>query len=371
MKIIVTYASAGAGHLKAAEAVYNYIKLQDKDVRVELVDVLSKANYLFRNTYTKGYSFVITHLPWIWAFLFWITHFKPFRSIIKYPTLIADYINVKPFADFLIREDPDIIVSAHFLSSEIAAFLKRSKKINSKIITIVTDFMVHPFWLSEGTDMYIAASEFTKNELIREGISEDKINVLGIPIHTKFLVRYPRNILCKKFGIVDGKFTVLIITGSFGIGPIEDIVAELYQEVQILVVCANNQKLYDRLKSKNYPNVKIFGFVDNINELMGVADVIITKPGGMSISEALSMDLIPIFISAIPGQEKGNITALRHYGIAIEARHIEKIKYIVLDFKNHPERLKQIKENISLVKRPYAVQELYDVIRKSGFGAGS
>jgi len=216
--------------------------------------------------------------------------------------------------------------------------------------------------------MYIVASDFTKEQLILEGVSQDMIKDLGIPIDPKFLEKYERSILCKKLDIEPNRFTVLISTGSSGIGQVEKIVDSLHNEAQILVVCAYNRILYASLGKKNYPNVKVFGFIDNIEELMAVSDIIITKPGGLTISESLAMDLLPIFITAIPGQETENEKALTKKSIGINIKDTASIKDIVLDFRDHPDKLKRMKERINELKRPFAVKELCNVICQGSAG---
>ncbi|MCG2706946.1 MAG: hypothetical protein L6254_05340, partial [Candidatus Omnitrophica bacterium] len=202
----------------------------------------------------------------------------------------------------------------------------------------------------------------TKEQLILEGVKEDKIKEFGIPVESKFFKRYDRDALCEKLNIQKDKFTVLMVTGSFGIGPIEEIINLLYKDVQILAVCANNRRLYARLKNKNYPNTRAYGFVDNMPELMAASDIIITKPGGVSISEILAMELVPIFISAIPGQETENIKVLRKYKVGITPNSIADIRNIVLGYKEYPDRIKDAKENIKVIKRPTAAGELCNVV---------
>ena len=113
---------------------------------------------------------------------------------------------------------------------------------------------------------------------------------------------------------------MLVVTGSFGIGPIEEIVQLLCNDYEVLAVCARNKRLFGRLKARAYPHTHVFGFVENIDELMTVSDVIITKPGGLTISESLCMDLIPLFIAAIPGQESMNVEVLQNAGIGSSDR---------------------------------------------------
>lgn len=362
MKIIVVHASAGAGHSKAAEAVYNYLKKHRSEVKADIIDVLEKSNFFFRFSYRWDYSFLIKQAPLLWGLGFWVTYSKPLRALTRFIASFLNRLNTRRFADFLIRENPDCIISTHFLPSEICAYLKINRKIKSKVVTVITDFGVHPFWISSGTDLYIVASEFSKQQLIDEGVSESIIKAFGIPVDSKFLSEFNKDELLAKFNLSQHKFTILIVTGSFGTGPIEEIAAALYREAQIMVVCANNKRLFRDLSRKNYPGVRVFGFVDNIQELMAVADVIITKPGGLGISETLAMDLFPIFIAAIPGQETENIKVLAKYGLGINAPNLGSVKEAILDFRNHPEKLSGIKERVRKVKKPFAVRDICDAV---------
>lgn len=364
MKIIVVYATAGAGHQKAAEAIYGCLKERYSQVEVKLVDIIDKATCFYKLDYSSGYNFLIRHAKFAWSICFWFTQFKLFRVFTRPIAKALNYLNTKQFSKFLIAENPDFVISTHFLASEITAALKKSKKIKSKLITVITDFGVHSFWLSKGTDYYVVASTFTENLLIKEGINTEKIKVFGIPVDSKFTKQYQRSILRQKLNLDVNKFTLLVMTGSFGIGPIEDIVELLKDYVQILVVCANNKKLFSKLYNKNYPGVRAFGFVDNVNELMAVTDVIVTKPGGLSICELLSMELVPIFICAIPGQETLNIRALQDLGVGLCANSAQEIKKIVLDFKDNPDKLSFRKQMIRRIKKPFAAEELCDAICK-------
>lgn len=362
MKIIIAYASVGAGHLKAAEAIYHYLTQRREGINVRIVNGLNEANLIFRWGYIHGYNFLIKDALFLWTCVYGLTSIKALRPFIRPIVSLINYLSTKKFARLLIRESPDFIISTHFLPAEIAAYLKRIKRINSKTITVITDFGVHPFWITKGTDIYIVASSFTKELLVKEGVSSENIKETGIPIDLKFTEDYDKYALYRKFNLLQNKFTLLIMTGSFGIGPIEETVDLLHQDMQILVICARNNWLYRKLKNKNYPNVKIFGFVNNIEELMTVSDVMVTKPGGLTIAELLSMTLVPIFVSVIPGQEKINAQILENLDIGISAKDAPDIKVKVLDYKEHPEKLDNVREKIKQIRKPFATQELYNVI---------
>ncbi|MGA2775506.1 MAG: glycosyltransferase [Candidatus Omnitrophota bacterium] len=341
MKVFITYASAGAGHKKAAEAIYDYLKTNCLDAECRLIDVLDKADFIYKFAYKAGYTYLIRHLVWLWWAAFRVTYFKPLRFLTRRWVKISNLLHTNLFSQFLIQENPDYIISTHFLPSEIATVLKNRKIITSKLVTVITDFGVHPFWINNGTDLYVVASGVTKQDLVSEGVSEERIKESGIPVKVGFLKKHDRSSLCAKLGIDADKFTVLIMTGSFGIGPIKEIVELLYQDAQLLVVCALNKKLYEDLSRKSFPNVKVYAFVDNSDELMAVSDLVITKPGGLSISEILNIGLAPVFISSIPGQEKKNISVLSKFGIGYLPKNTKEIRDIVLDLKaNRACRLK-------------------------------
>ncbi len=363
MKVLITYASAGAGHRRVAEAIYDYLKDKRKDLKLELVDILPFASLFFRFCYNSGYPFLVHYAIWLWEFFFWMTEAKLTHWFSRKSALIVNYLGCRKFVKYLIKENFDFIISTHFLNSELAANLKLKNKIQAKLVTVITDFGVHPFWVSNGTDLYIAASGLTRDKLLKMGVIEQRIQVSGIPFSSSFVKTQNRAQLAEKFGIDKDKFTVLVMTGSFGSGPLEEIAESLCAQAQVLVVCAKNKKLFSRLQKRNLEHVKAFGFVNNAQELMAVSDVIITKPGGSSIAELLNMELLPVFIAAIPGQESQNVELLASYAVGSRADNIGEIKDLVLDLKNNLPKTEELRQKIREIKKPFACQELASVIR--------
>ncbi len=364
MRIIVVYASAGKGHTTAAEAIYGYLKECRPDEHVEILDILDKSSLLFSLSYHWGYAFLVNRAQFLWRVSFWITHTKAIRFATRSLSQFLNRLDTRRFSRLLIKENFDVVISTHFLPSEICAYLKAKGKINSKLVTVITDFGVHDFWRCAQTDLYIVASEFTKVWLLSENVLHKSIKVLGLPADKKFFPAFNRETLAKKLGLDSRKFTVLVCTGSFGIGKIEKVVDELAGHVQVLVVSANNKGLYSRLLAKKFPGVFVYGFVNNIEELMGVSDIMIAKPGGMTIAECLSMDVVALFITAIYGQEVENINVLSRLKIGVDCRHLrpEKIKEIILDFKVHPEKIKNLRENHKKLNRKFRVEEFCNAV---------
>lgn len=164
MKVLIVYVSAGAGHLKAAEAIYNYLKRHSSTIELKFIDVLDKSSFIFRSIYKFGYAFLITKVPLFWGWLFWITDFGPLGFFTRKIISILSKFNTREFAKLLIQENADFIISTHFLSSEISATLKSTGKIKSKLISVITDFGVHPFWIAKGTDLYVVGSGVTSKK---------------------------------------------------------------------------------------------------------------------------------------------------------------------------------------------------------------
>ena len=171
---------------------------------------------LFRLLYSRGYIFLISKLPWLWYLIYRISAFSANNKIFAY----LDYLTALPFVDLLERERPDAVISTHFLTSSIlTVFKKKNPGRKIKLVSIVTDYNLHPLWLGEGVDLYVAACDFARAELLRRKVSPDRIMVCGIPVKEKFYRQEDRRQIAAKYGIKDSLFTVLVITGAVGLGP--------------------------------------------------------------------------------------------------------------------------------------------------------
>jgi processive 1,2-diacylglycerol beta-glucosyltransferase len=361
MKILIIHATAGAGHKKAAEAIFHGLKAQGgHDVR--LVDALDYTNPFFKKNYPSVYTFLVTHLPWAWGFLFGLMDIPWMQPLVQGVRRLYNGFNAQALQKFLIQEQFDGVITTHFLSAEVCAYLKRIGAIKSKIICVVTDFDVHHIWVNKGVDIYTAACDYTKNKLMALGVAPEKIFTTGIPTDAKFANPSDPIALKKKLGIQDGIFTILIATGSFGMGPIEGLI-ELLGSYQLLIVCGNNRVLYERLKPLARKNVHMMGLVDNMDELMSVANVMVTKPGGLSISEALVKKLPMLFFSAIPGQESNNIKVLSTYELAPPTQSsLPQIAEVIHEWDSNPKDLDALRQRLGGLSRPNAVADIISLL---------
>jgi len=358
LKILITYARAGNGHRRAAEAIQHYLRENHKHLDVSTIDILDYTNFLFKNAYSRGYSFVVGRLPFLWKFIYRLTSGGNLNRLNRVLGYWVNRLNTRKFQQFLLDNNFDVILATHFLPCETAGALKKNQRINSRLICVVTDFNVHPFWITVGVDEYVAAGEFARSQLEDFGINKDKIRLAGIPVDLKFSRQADKRQARDKLGLKQGEFTVLVATAAFGLRPIEKIVDLLRAEVQMLVICGNNNRLLKRLAGNSYPLVKPFGFVENIEELMAASDVIITKPGGLTCSESLAMGLPMIFIAAIYGQETKNAKILEDYGVGVSADDLTVLRQMVINYKNNPQMLNAVRERISRFAKPFAAKEI-------------
>ncbi|MBM3253708.1 MAG: glycosyltransferase, partial [Candidatus Omnitrophica bacterium] len=277
---------------------------------------------------------------------------------------IINYLNCRNVENYIIKNNPDVIITTHFLPVEVISSLKRKRRFKGKLITVVTDFGLHSFWVSKEVDRYVVATELTKRDLLERGISENRIDVLGIPIRSVFVTKKDKRELLSKLGAKEGVFTILIAGGGFGAGPVGILfknLAGLKYDKQLFVVCGTNTRLQGALETaaKDFPNIcKIFGFVENMDELMRVSDILIGKSGGLTCSEALALGTPMIIVSPIPGQEARNTKILVKCGAAIELKNLSDINELVERIILNKEILKNLSENSKSLARPEAARDI-------------
>lgn len=324
------------------------------------MDALKYANPVFRKLYTQGYEFMVGRLPWLWAAFFALSDKIWFQPVFRALRRIYNGLNTMSLVRFIKEGRYDVIVTTHFLSVEVCGWMRRTGQIESRLFTMVTDYDVHRIWNVEGVDVFLVASDFTKGRLLEMGVAPRRVIVTGIPVDEKFLVVRDKHAMRRELGLAEDKFTILVSTSSFGFGPIGELALAL-RDLQLLIICGHNQALYDKMIARGNPHHRIYKFVDNMEELMAACDVMITKPGGLSITEALAHHLPMIFFSAIPGQEAGNVRVLAKKGIGMLGGDLDEIVREIKALAASPERLQAAREATRSLARPSSVE---DIIRQ-------
>jgi len=368
-RILIVSVKAGAGHLKAAEAVEAAFKKYLPDVVVKNLDLLDYSNELIKYLYGKMYLDVVKAIPELYAYSY--KHYESSKKFIK-PRFLIDKFNFSDFFGIVEDFNPDIVIATHFISEAVSENYRRKKKKGFKIAVTLTDYEFHPVWLVSNVDLYFTATKEVGSGLLFYGIPPDKIVTSGIPIHPKFSEEKDKGKLLAKYGLSDQSPVVLISAGSFGVTPLAEVIGDfgaIRDEFQIMVVCGNNAKLKKDLgiKQKSEPRLKkVFGFVDFMDELMACSDLLITKPGGITVSESAAMGLPMIFIEPIPGQEEANADYLVEQGVGVKARNLPVLLHKLGLLVRNPGKLAEMSKRARAISCPDAAKTIAEEALKLG-----
>ncbi|MBI5221444.1 MAG: glycosyltransferase [Candidatus Magasanikbacteria bacterium] len=364
-KVLITYATGGMGHVSAAKAIAEVFAKRYPDVEVKNIDIIDFASTVYKKVFVDGYNYISAKKPEVWGFLYrWFN--KPASQ--KLPSELSRLAIEKKFIPFIQDFKPDFIVATHPLPMMLVSASKRKDVINIKSSMVVTDFGCHSFWVDSEVNYYFVATQNVKKCMSGYNVSLDKIIVTGIPIQAKFSQSLDRKVIAKKIGINEELFTMLMVGGQFDFLSLKKIVAGVKAEsndVQFLLVAGRDQDLKKALDNSNLgqdQKIKIFGFVDNMEELMTVCDVIFSKAGGLTVSECLAKGLPMIINKVIPGQEEDNADFLVAKKAAIKATSLEEIINSVGKLIEDRGLLAEMKKSAQAIGRPDSTTELVDFV---------
>jgi processive 1,2-diacylglycerol beta-glucosyltransferase len=374
MKILITYAYAGVGHKKAAMAIEKALaQMNNPKLEVRNIDVLDYTNDFFKASYPNVYLFMINKTPTFWGLAYYLLDTRLVDFFMAPLRRFTHRLNSKKFIEFIKSEKPDVVISTHFLPSEIISRMKDRGEFKGKLVNVVTDFISHSFWMARSSDYFIGAIQKTKADLLSRGVPEEKIKIFGIPCDPIFSISKGKDSLIKQLGIEPDLFNVLIMSGGFGTGPMKEIIAEINDmapdirdKMQLIAICGKNEVLFQELNkiaSGLKVKVKPFGYMNNVDEFMEVSDIIVTKPGGLTISEALSKTLPMIIVQPILGQETRNCDILTGYGTAVKAGNTKEVCEFIKEFASSPERMIGTRTRIKLLRYPDAAKNIADFVK--------
>jgi processive 1,2-diacylglycerol beta-glucosyltransferase len=372
MRVLIATVTAGAGHLQAAAALEEaWRSLRPRDT-VQKLDVLDFTPKFYRTFYIESYVKVIEHAPELWAHVFKKTDNPALvRKLTRFRRMLSQITTAK-FARRIEEWAPEVVLCTHYLPLEIMGSLVRETNTEDAtfIVSTVTDFEAHALWMESSVDLYCVAAEDTKARLVARGAPPGNVSVTGIPISSRFASRVNPGALRKRLGLRDDLDSVLVLGGGFGLGPVAEILSELNKltrPVQIMVVCGSNDELRRELAmlDRQQPT-HLFGFVKNMHELMAVADLVITKPGGLTSSEALAMGKPLFILNPIPGQEAANSDFLLQNGAALKANRVEDLPFR-LERLLGSARLTEMAGAAKRLGRPHAAVDVCrEVLRRLG-----
>lgn len=370
MKVLVLSVATGGGHLTASKAIANYINKNNHEAMV--VDTYEYIAPIINSGLSKGYLVSTKYAPKMYGKVYTKCENKDATNKRIYAIKTMNTIVKHRFAKLFRDYKPDVIICSHVMAAQLVDSV-REKCIDEDVITvaIVTDFTVHPYWEDTSFDYYITASELLNLRMLKKGILPEQVKPFGIPIDLKFSRKIEKSEARKMLG-VDNKKTLLVMSGSMGYGNVIKNIRKLDtldEDFQMIVVCGNNKNLKKRVENLNTNKKKyVYGFTDKVDIMMSASDCIVTKPGGLTVSEALAKELPIILMNPIPGQEDRNMEFLLNNGAAQAISPTYQLDEAVYELFSNEWRLNNAVNNVKHFSKPDATKDLCEFIIKEKTG---
>jgi processive 1,2-diacylglycerol beta-glucosyltransferase len=356
-KILLMYITSNSGHNRASIGIENALKKISPSVEIMNINGFRYTNPILEKVINKTYMSLIRTKPEVWEYLY--DNPKILKSVQGMREVIHKY-NSKKLKSLLESFNPDVCVCTQAFPCGMVADYKKNLGLNLPLIGVLTDHAPHSYWIFNEVDYYIMPSETGKEHFMKNGVAESKIKVFGIPIDPVFGEIHDKNEICRDMGLDPEIPVILIMGGSQGLGPVENIVRVLDAKdtpFQLIIICGTNKKLEKILSKrikKSRKKTVVLGHVKNVDKLMEISHIVITKPGGLTTSEALAKDLPMIIVNPIPGQEQKNTEYLLKQEVALKAEDNEDIAALVEELFLNKTKLKEMSIRAANLKKPNA-----------------
>jgi processive 1,2-diacylglycerol beta-glucosyltransferase len=365
--ILILSTSGGAGHTRAAEALLQAAKRLDHPLRAEHYDCLDFTSKAFKRLYSQSYLSMVNHMPELWGYLYSQSERKPYSK--KGLLGIFDHFNYRHYVRTLLQLKPDAILCTHFLPFVSISERARKMDIQAPFFAATTDFDIHQLWIDPIVSRYYVFEDESAWQLASKGIPKDRISVTGIPVGQEFTSITEKRVARQKLEIPTGRFTILLLSGGFGVGRVNEIAASITslvasfprQAFNFLIVCGRNENLRHDLEQEGFPpniHASVFGYVNNIHELMDASDILISKSGGLTSAEAMAKHLPMIIIDPIPGQESRNASMIVERGAGLLALDYHNLQYKLKRVIEDPTLLGNLREGAESLSKPLAAMEI-------------
>ncbi|HVZ38498.1 MAG TPA: glycosyltransferase [Candidatus Kapabacteria bacterium] len=374
--VLILSASAGAGHVRAAEALVHAFRTFGNGREVAHADVLSYANRPFRALYAKMHYNMANRAPHLLGWLYDKSD-RPGRN--NWARLAFNRINLHGCLSFIEEVNPDLVISTHFLPAELVTWLRAKGRVACRQAIVVTDYDAHSMWLVPDQEHYFVALEETREHMAGFGIARRRLTVSGIPIDPAFRRPVSKCQARLKLGLDVERPTLLVSAGGIcctAIGPIVTALRRMRHRVQVLVMCGRNRAMkcgvdaaIRSAEGSGSVTIESVGYTTRMSEYMAASDILIGKPGGLTMSEALASGLIFAIIDPIPGQEERNADHLLEQGVALRCNNISVLGYKLDALLDDHNRMIEMRENACRLSRPNAAETVVrTLLEQEGHG---
>jgi processive 1,2-diacylglycerol beta-glucosyltransferase len=357
--VLIVALSVGGGHASAGRAVEAALRERQPSIDVRTIDLHEYAAPWFRVAYVSGYLFIIRHAPWLWA---WLYRHPPKRGGTLPPWLLRRAL--RPFEKLVSDYRPDAILATQITASEAASSLRVRGLYHGATATIVTDFDANPVWRAPGIDCFFVPDEAVRDGLIGRGIAADRLEATGVPIRADFEQDFDVPALKERHGLRPHVPVVLLMGGSLGLGGMEKAVRELLatgRPLDLVVVAGTNQKLerrLARLPDHGDTRLKALGYIDYVPELMAVTDLFVSKPGGLSMTEAVTVGVPTLAIAPLAGQEVANARHLEAQGVVRSLSRDESLAEAAASLLDHADERRRLAAAARAYAKPRAARRI-------------
>lgn len=366
-RILIISCTGGAGHIRAAEALHKTAQILKTNIQTEHYNILDFTPKFFKNLYAQTYVNLVKFTPNFWGYFYDKLELKNYTK--NHLIRIFDRITYKKYIQALLDFKPDAIICTHFLPYISVSEELRKMNFIAPIFAATTDFDIHPLWIDPIVTKYFVHHRESSKRLFFKGIPEDKISVTGIPIMPEFKKKWRKDTIRKLLTFDTDSFTILILSGGFGIGKILSLVNNINKllikiknkRFNLIIVCGKNQKLVNQIKKLKFShnvNPHIYGFVNNVHELMYASNILISKSGGLTSSEAMATNLPMLIFDPIPGQEVQNANLITEIGAGWKTSNLNDLTYRLNQIIENPELLKRAKKSSRLLAKPDAAEKI-------------
>jgi len=367
MRILILSAATGGGHLRASHAVESYILANSKDAVVKVVDTLKIISPVLDKTICDGYHFLATKTPKVFGKMYQQSNKEtPLSQFVpKFNNLFSQKL-----IPLLAEHHPDVIITTHPFINEMISHLKGKGMLTQPLICIMTDYGPHKAWIADNVDAYIVSNEDMIPEMMEMGVKKERIYPFGIPVSDVFFNKEDKTALLKGLGLNPALPTVLIMAGSFGVSNVLHIykdIVKLATPFQLLLITGRNQKLYDAFEKEivdSPKQTKLVFFTDEVEKYMHASDLIVTKPGGLTVSEALACDIPMAVFDAIPGQEEDNANFLVAHEMGVRIQEGDSCAEIVDALLADHERLAKMRSSCEKFDKSQSSKNILSLIEE-------
>ncbi len=385
-RVLILSIPLGMGGIRSGDAIAQALHGLESNLHVRSANVLDYATGPARERFGKAYLDMIERAPHIIGYFYSLTDLSgsDLSEVASFPHVlgyfhdlipsshvedascavdrIAGKLDLEPLRQFLVEERPDMIVNTHNFPARVVARLRQENCVTVPQCTVTHDFEVHKSWMQIPCEHYFVASEEGANALGVLGVPQSAITVSGIPIDQEFA--QPKNMLTarKTLGLLANRPLILLMAGGLALGP----VAEIFQNIlavkhrlQIVVITGSNEKLQRELETIPIPDrhaATILGYTQQVAEYLAAADLIVTKPGGLTSSEALARGTPIVIVNPIPGHESRNSDFLLERGVAVKVNNLKLLQFKLTELLDDPHRLITMRSAAMKLAKPDAAR---------------